>query len=98
MSKERKHEYLGVTDAKVGRQISFEGVVIEIVEVNEVKHPLGIPSTFTVAYRIRDIRQAPPFLSGVAHLFASQGQNLMPEFRKIKDHYEQIKSQLRATK
>jgi hypothetical protein len=95
MSKERKHEYLRPSDARGGRQISYEGVAIEIVEINEVKNPFGA-STYVVAYRVRDNRQAPSFVSQVAHFFANENMNLIDEFRKIRDHYEEIKSQLRS--
>jgi hypothetical protein len=99
LRKEREHEHLSPAEARAGRQINFAGVAIEVLEVNEAKPPkglLGIPSTFTVCYRVRDNRQSPPFVSDKAHLFVNEGTNLIDEFRKVITHYEQIKSQLRS--
>lgn len=95
MSKSRESKHLSPADAKIGRELSFDGVAIEIVEVNELKHPFG-DSTFTVCYRIKDVRQSPIFVSEKAHLFVSRNSNLQEEFRKVRDHYENIKSMLRG--
>lgn len=95
MSKEREYEHLSPTDARVGKQISFGGVAIEFIEVNPVDLAFGKKS-YTVCYRVRDNRQSPPFVSDKAHLFVSESTNLIEEFRKIKDHYEEIKHQLRS--
>jgi len=96
MSKERDYRALRVTDARAGKQHEFDGVVIEVVEVNRVKNPFG-SDTYTVAYRIRDVRQSPVFVSQVAHLFVGATTDLMKEFRKVRDHYEEIKSMLRGS-
>jgi len=95
MSKpEREYEHLSARDSRAGKQLAFGGVAIELIEVNEVKHPFS-GSTFTVCYRLHDNRINPPFISDKAHLFVSGSTNLIDEFRKVKVHYEKIKSSLR---
>lgn len=93
MAKRQENRALTPSDARPGKQIAFEGVAIEIVEVNTVKNPFG-PDTYTVAYRVRDVRQSPPFVSAVAHLFVGANANLVRDFETIVKHYDQIKSTL----
>ena len=95
MAKKQEVRVLTPIDARPGKQLAYEGVAIEIVEVNEVKAPYG-SSIWAVAYRIHDQRQAPPFISQVAHLWANMNTNLIAEFQKVRDHYEEIKSTLRG--
>lgn len=95
MSDTKRNVHIAPANIKVGAMIAFGGVAMEIVEVNEVKHPFG-SSTFNVAYRVHDNRQAPPFVSPTAHLFVSKHTNLRQEFAKVVAHYEKIKSQLRS--
>jgi hypothetical protein len=93
--KDRDFELLRPTDVRPGKQIAFEGVTTEIMEVHKVISPFR-PDTYIVAYRIHDNRQAPPFISGIGHLYVNSGTNLIVEFRKVRDQYEQMKSSVRV--
>lgn len=75
--------------------LAYEGVSVEIVEVNPLKHPFS-PTTYTIAYRIVDARLNPPFKSAIAHYFAATGENVAPAFAKILKHYDDIKHTLRG--
>jgi hypothetical protein len=81
-------------EVKLGKSLEFGGVNIDVVEVNKVEGPFGL-NQWTVAYRLHDDRQAPPFVSEIAHVFATESTNLKIEFKKIVEHYEQIKHTLR---
>jgi hypothetical protein len=96
MPPKKEVEQLKPLDAKPGTFKDFEGVAFEVMEVNTHKSPVG-PDIYLVAYRIHDNRQAPPYISPTAHLFLNASSNLMDEFRKVKEHYDKIKSSLQIT-
>ena len=90
----KPRDILRPTEAKPGKQLGFGDVAIEIVEINKVDGPFGL-TQWTIAYRLIDSRQAPPFISDVAHVFAVESTNLKAVFKSIVDHYEEIKHTLR---
>lgn len=90
---ERDDRVLTVADARTGKNIAFEGVAIELVEINVMKNPFG-SDIYTVGYFIRDNRVAPPFIGNVACLWVERTTNLIKEFRKIREDYEKTKHQL----
>jgi hypothetical protein len=94
MPQDREHEAVFAPDVKSGMQKNFERVVIEVVEVNPLPSPpppLVVPKRISVAYRIRDTRQNPPFVSGVAHLHLTANEDAMKWFRKIvKDYNDRL--------
>jgi hypothetical protein len=90
MPKGREHEYLAASDVKANMQKDFERVIIDIIEVNPVPSPpppLIAPKQFSVAYRLRDTRQSPPFVSGIAHLHLTEGEDVMKWLRDIVRDY-----------
>lgn len=95
MSEERDNRYLAAEDAKKGKQVSYQGIAIEIVEVHHLKYKL-MPEQFQIAYRLHDNRQSPPFISGTAHIWLTKRSNVIEEFDVIKRHYDENKSMLKV--
>lgn len=94
ISKDKEVRHLSPADARIGQELSKDGVAIQIVETIEHKNEFG-PSTYIVCYRIKDFRQSPPFISPPSHIFPSKTDNLIDEAGKIRDVYEQQKAMLR---
>lgn len=82
-----------VDSVKHGQEFNFKGVLIKLVEINQLKHPWG-PSTYILAYKLIDTRSRPVFTSPVAHLFLLNNSDVKGEMQKVVDLYEQTRESI----
>jgi len=91
VSEERREERLPPRRLKPGDKFYKDTVTFEIVEVNTVRG-YRQPPVYIVAYRIRD----KDYVSPVAHLFITEGDDARAWIQRVIDHYIQNRNYIRS--